>query len=168
MGLAPLRGGWGRGGVPTQQDPPMIRCPAGMRETLGEMGVGCRGMEGNAASTFPVHLAQGSLLGSHLILCPQSLPPAAQNPSPAPTPPPRALCLHSETPSETPSNVLGLNPTYTPSSRALAPNSGTPHSGGPPLDMLPFPFHEGPKQRACPRLEHHPHLGPTPRPSLAA
>ena len=71
------------------------------------------GTEGNVASTFPVHLGTGEPVGlPGLILCPQSLPPAMQSPSPAPTPPSRAPPLHSETPSETSSNTLGLNPTH--------------------------------------------------------
>ena len=66
------------------------------------------GMEENAASAFPVHLGTWELVGlPGLILCPQSLPPAMQSPSPAPRPPPRAPPLHSETPSETPSNCAG-------------------------------------------------------------
>ena len=88
-----------------------------------------------------------------LILCPRSLPPAAQNPSPATTPPPGALPLHSETPS----NELGLRPTHTPSPRALRPNSGTAHCRGPPFEVLPLPFRAGPKQMPRPMLKRHPH-----------
>ena len=99
----------------------MVRGAVGMGETLGEMvGEGHEGMEGKGTSAFPVHLGTGKPVGlPGLILCPRSLPPALQSPSPAPTPPPRAPPLHSETPS----NVLGLNPTHTPSLRALPPNS---------------------------------------------
>ena len=146
----------------TQRDPPMVRGPVATGEALGEMvGEGVEGMEGNTASAFPVHLGTGEpagLLG--LILCPWSLPPAAQSPSPAPTPPPRAPPLHSEAPS----NMLGLNPTHKPSLRALPPNSRTPHSRGPPFHVLPLPFCTGPKQRPRPTLKcHRPtHLGPAP------
>ena len=84
-----------------------------MGENRGEMvGEGHEGTKGNGASAFPVHLGTGKpveLLG--LILCPRSLPPATQSPSPTLTPPPRAPPLYSETPS----NELGLNPTHTPS-----------------------------------------------------
>ena len=94
----------------TQWDPPTVRGPAGIGETLGEMvGEGHKGTEENAAGAFPVHVGMG-LPG--LMLCPRRLPPAAQSPGPAPTCPPRAPPLRSETPS----NVLGLNPTHTPSS----------------------------------------------------
>ena len=140
----------------------MVRGPVGTGETLGEMvGAGHGGAEGNVASTFSVHLGTGEPIGLWgLTLCPQNLPPAAQNPRPTPTPPPRALPLHLETPS----NALGLNPTHTPSPRALPPNSRTPHSRGSPLDLLPLPFHAGPKQRPCPILECQPptRLGPAP------
>ena len=112
------------------------------------------------ASAFPVHSGTGEpagLLG--LILRPRSLPPAAQSPSLAPAPPARAPSLHSETPS----NALGLNPpTPHPHLRALPPNSGTPHSRGPPLHLLPLPFCKGPKQRPRPTLERHHPPGPTP------
>ena len=114
-------------------------------------------MEGNTASVFPVHLGTREPVGlPGLILCPWSLYPAVQSPSPAPIPPPRALPLHLETPSETPSNMLGLNPTHTPSLRALPANSRTPHSRGPLLDVLPLPFHTGPKQTSCPTFERCP------------
>ena len=134
------------------------------------MGKEHEGTEGNGGSTFPDHLGMGEPVGLQgLILCPWSLPPAAQNPSPAPTLPPRAPLLHSETPSETPSNELGVNPTHTPSPRALPPNSRTPHSRGPPFDVLPLPFCAGPKQRACPLLERHlpnlPRSCPTQKPA---
>ena len=90
----------------------MVRGPEWMGETLGEMvGEGHKGTEGNVASAFPVHLGTGEPAGlPGLIFCPWSLPPATQNPIPAPTPPPRALPLHSETPSETPSNCTGPKP----------------------------------------------------------
>ena len=138
----------------TQQDPPTVRGPAGMGETLGEMvGEGCEGTEGNEASAFPVHIGTKEPVGlPGLILCPWSLPRATQSPSPAPTPPPRAPPLHSETPS----NALGLNTTHTPSLRDPPPNSGTPHSRGPPFHMLPVPLCTGPKHRPHPTLEHHP------------
>ena len=67
---------WDRTGTPegrlgegrssyTQRDPPTVRGPAGTGETLGEtVGEGRRGMEGNVASAFPVHLGIGSMLGS--------------------------------------------------------------------------------------------------------
>ena len=128
--------------------------PATMGETLGEMvGEGREGMEGNVASAFLAHLGTGEPVGlPGLIFCPQSLPLSVQNPSPSPTPPPRALPLHLETHS----NVLGLNTTHTPSLRTLPPNSGTPHSRGPPFHVLPLPFHGGPKQRPHPTLEHCP------------
>ena len=129
----------------------MVRGPG---ETMEEMvGDGREGMEGNGASAFPVHLGTGKpveLLA--LILCPRSLPAAAQSPSPAPTPPPRAPPLHSETPS----NELGLNPTHTPSLRALPPNPRTPHATGPPFHLLPLPFCAGPKQRPHPTLQRRP------------
>ena len=144
--------GWLREGRSsyTQWDPPTVRGPAVTGETLGEtVGEGRGGTEGNAASAFPVHLGTGEPVGLlGLILYPWSLPLAMQSPSPAPAPPP----LHSETPC----NVLGLNPTHTPSLRALPPNSGTPHSRGPPLDVLHLPFCAVPKQRPCPTLECHP------------
>ena len=138
----------------TQWDPPMVRGPAAMGETLGErVGEGRKGMEGSRACAFPVHLGTRKPVGLlGLILCPRSLPPALESPSPTATPQPRALPLHPETPS----NVLGLNPTHTPSLRALPPNSGTPHSRGPPFYVLPLPFHAGPKQRPRPMLERHP------------
>ena len=122
----------------TQQDPPMVRGPAAAEGTLGEtMGEGHKGTEGNRASTFFVHLGTRRPVGLQgLILCPQSLPPAMQNPSPAPTPPPKAPPLHSETLS----NMLGLNPTHIPSLRALPPNSRTPHFRGPPFHVLPLSF----------------------------
>ena len=105
----------------TQRDPPTVRCPAAMGETLGEtVGEEREGTERNVASTFPVHLGTREptgLLG--LILCPWSLPPAAQSQSLTSTPPPRAL----------------------------PPNSRTPHSRGPPFHVLPLPFRAGPKQR---------------------
>ena len=117
---------------------------------MGENAGGGR-MERNAVSALPAHLGTGEPAALvDIILCPQSLPSAAQSPSPSPTCPPRALHLHSETPPETPSNELGLNPTHTPSHRALPPNSGTPHSGG-PLDVLPLPLCAGPKPRPCPQ-----------------
>ena len=65
-----------------------------------------------------------------------------------------------------PSNALGLNPTYTPSPRALPPNSGTPHSRSPPWEVLPLCFRAGPKQR--PRPIHAPPFllaPPLPEPS---
>ena len=90
----------------TQWDPPMVRGPAGMGETLGGVAE-----ERNVASDFPVHLCTGEPVGlPGLILCPQSLPPTIQSPSPTPTSPPRALPLHSENHSETPSNCAGPNP----------------------------------------------------------
>ena len=150
-GLAPT--GWlgeGRSSY-TQWDPPTVRGPAAMGETLGKMvGEGPKGMEENAASAFPVHLGTGKPVGLlGLILCPRSLLSATQNRSPTPTPPPRTRPLHSETPS----NELGLNPTHRPSLRALPPNSGTPHSRGPPFDVLPLPFCAGPKQRPAPSFK---------------
>ena len=125
----------------TQRDPPTVRGPAAKEETLGDtVGKERRGTEGNMASAFPVHLGTGEPVGlPGLNLCPRSLLPAAHSPSPTPSPPP----LHSETPS----NKLGLNPTHTPSPRALPPNSRTPHSRGPPFHVLPLPFCAGPKQR---------------------
>ena len=142
----------------TQQDPPMLRGPVATGETLGEtVGEGHEGTEGHTASAFPVHSGTRERVGLLvLILCPRNLPPAVQSPSPTPTPPPRAPPLHAETPSETPSNALGLNPIHTPSPRALPPNSGTPHSRGPPFHMLPLPFCAGPKQRPRPTLERCP------------
>ena len=138
----------------TQRDPSMVRGPAGTGETLGEtVGEGRKGTEGNTASAFPVHLGTGEPVGLlGLILCPLSLPPAVQSPGPTPTPPPRAPPLHSETPSESPSNTLGLNPTHTPSLRALPPNSGTPHPRGPPFHVRRSPsmrvLSRGPAARA--------------------
>ena len=133
----------------------MVRGPVATGETLGEMVRDRhKGMEGNMASAFPVHLGTGEpfrLLG--LIFCPRSRPSGVQNANPAPTPPPRALPLHLENPSETPSNTLGLNPTHTPTLRAQPLSSRTPHSGGPPFHMVPLPFHAGPKQRPRPMLE---------------
>ena len=113
-----------------QQDPPTVRGPAATGETLGEMvGEGHKGMEGNVTSAFPVLLGTREPVGlPGLILCPRSLPPALQSSSAAPTPPPRAL----------------------------SPNSGTPHSRGPPFNVLPLPFCAGPKQRPHPTLERHP------------
>ena len=65
----------------------MVRGPVVMQKTLGEMGVGREGTEGNGASAFPVHLGTGKPVGLlDLILCLWSLPPAAQSPSPAPKP----------------------------------------------------------------------------------
>ena len=163
--MAPPRGGWGdRRSSYTQWDPPMVRGPAAMGGTRGEtVGEGHEGTEGNGASTFPVHLGTGEPVGLlGLILCPRSLPPAMQSPSPAPTPPPRAPSLHAETPS----NALGLNPTHTPSLRALPPNSRTPHSRGPPFHVLPLPFHTGPKQRPHPKLKRHQPPQPRSRPTL--
>ena len=156
-GPAPLRGGWGRGGVPT---------PSGTHPWLGvqwgwgrPLAGGHGGTEGNAASTCPVHLGTREPVGlPGLILCPQSLPPTKQSPNPTPTLPPRALPLHLETPSETPSTELDLNHTHTPSPRALPPNSGTPHSGGPPLEVLPLPFRTQVLSRGpVPRLNVTPH-----------
>ena len=111
MGPAPLRGGWGRGGVPTDRG---THPRLGVQWGWGRPLVGVRGgTEGNVASTFPVHLGTREPVGlPGLILCPQSLPPAIQNTSPAPTPPPRAP----------------------------PPNSGAPQSEGPPLQKLPLPF----------------------------
>ena len=85
----------------TEGDPPMVRGPAVMGEILGEtVGEGHKGTEGNVASAFPVHSGTGQPVRlPDLNLCPRILPPAMQNPSPAPTPPPRAPLLHSETPS---------------------------------------------------------------------
>ena len=138
----------------TQWDPPMVRSPAATGETLGEMvGEVHKGTEGKGASAFLVHLDTGESVGLlGLILCLWSLPRAEQNPSPAPTTPPRALPLQSDTPSK----ALGLHPTHTLSLKALPPNFRTPHSRGPPLDMLPLPFHAGPKQRLCPIRQHRP------------
>ena len=132
--------------------------PSGTHPWLGVQWGGGRpwgrwwgGTEEWKGSVFPVHLGTREPVGLlGLILCPRSLPPAAQSPSPAPTSPARALPLHSETPFETPYNALGLNPTHTPSPRALPPNSGPPHSGGPPFHMLPLLFCTGPKQRPHP------------------
>ena len=142
----------------TQRDPPTVRGPAATGETLGEtVREGCGGMEENMASAFPAHLGTRNPVGlPGLILCPRSLPPATQSPSPANTSPPRAPPLHSETPS----NALGLNPTHTPSLRALPPNSGTLHSRGPPFHVLPLPFHAGPKQRPHPMLQPGPTKAP--------
>ena len=48
----------------TQQDPPMVRGPAAMRENLGEtLGEGHEGTEGNGARAFPVHLGTGKPVG---------------------------------------------------------------------------------------------------------
>ena len=155
QGLASLRSGWGREGVPTPSGTHLwLRVLQRRGETLGEtVGEGNEGTKGNRTSAFPVHLGTGEPVGlPGLILCPWSLPPAMQNPSPAPTPPPRALPLHLETPSK----KLGLNPTHTSSLRALPPNSRTPHPRGPPFDMLPLPFCAGPKQKPHPTLEHRP------------
>ena len=103
----------GGGSSYTQRDPPRVRGPAVIGETLGR----CGGTEGNGTNTFPVHLGTGEPVDlPGLILCPLSLPPATQNPSPAATPPPRTWPLHLETPS-----ALRLNPTHTPSLRALSP-----------------------------------------------
>ena len=74
----------------------MVRGPAGMRETLGETMVGGGGTEGNVASAFPVQLGTREPLGLRgLNLCPQSLHPAPQSPSPIPRPTPSALLLHA-------------------------------------------------------------------------
>ena len=145
----------------TQQDPPTVRGPAGMVETLGETGwEESGGMEGNAASTFPVHLGTGEPVGlPGLILCPQILPPSAQNTSPTPTPPHRAPPLHSETPSENPSNRAGPKPhthilTQGLTSKLWNSTLWRP-SFGCAASLLP---QAGPKQRAHPtlELEHHP------------
>ena len=161
----------------TQGDPPMGRGPPAMGETLREMvGEGRKGMEGNGASAFPVHLGTRKPVGFlGLILCPRSLPPAAQSPSPAPTPPPRAPLLPSEIPSETPSNTLGLNPTHTPSS---GPHLQTPELYTPDallstcclspsaqvLSRGSTPMLDVPQPRPRPTFKRHPptHPGPAP------
>ena len=141
-GPAPLRGGWGRGGLPTPSGThPRLGVQWGRGDPGGD-GEGHRGTEGNAASVFPVHLAPRP---NHL---PSEPPSCRAEPKPRPYTPPRAPPLHSETPS----NALGLNPTHSPSPRALQPNSRTPHSAGPPSYMLPLPFCTGPKQRPTPCL----------------
>ena len=138
----------------TQLDPHKVRGPAATGGDPGGDGGGGPWRNGReAVSVFPVHLGIGEPVGLlGLFPCPQSLPPAVQNPSPATTPTPRALPLHLETPSEIPSNTLDLNPTHTPSLRALPPNSRTPHSRRPPFHVLPLSFCAGPKQRPCPTL----------------
>ena len=56
MGTPEGRLGEGRSSY-TQRDPPMVRGPAGMGETLGEtVGEGHEGMEGNGALCFPCPL----------------------------------------------------------------------------------------------------------------
>ena len=99
----------------TWQDPPTVRGPAAWgRPSRGG------GMEGSMASAFPAHLGTREPVElPGLILCPQSLPPATQSPSPAPTPTCRALPLHvvlgtQRPPLRPPPTVLGLNPTETP------------------------------------------------------
>ena len=76
----------------TPQDPPTVRDPAATEENLwGEWR-----NRGSTASTFPAHLGTGELVGIlGLILCPQSLHPAPQSPSPIPRPTPSALLLHA-------------------------------------------------------------------------
>ena len=87
-GLAPRRGGWGKGGVPTPSGTQLV-VQLGQGRPQGGHGRGCGGMEGNLASAFPVHLGTGEPLRlPGLILCPQSLPLASYSPSPAPPPPP--------------------------------------------------------------------------------
>ena len=135
----------------TQRDPHMVRGPVQGKPWGRRCGRGTKEQKGMGASAFPIHLGTGKSVGlPGLILCPRSLPPAPQSPSPTLTPPPRALPLHLEIPS----NELGLNPTHTPSLRALPPNSRIPRSGGPPFHLLPLPFCRGLKHR--PMLEHHP------------
>ena len=98
-GPTPLRGGWGRGGVPTlSRTHARLGVQRGRGDPGGELGVRGHGRtEGNAASTFPAHLGTGETVGLQgLILCPRSLP-STESPSPAPTPRPRAPPLHLET-----------------------------------------------------------------------
>ena len=111
-------------------------------------------MEGNVASAFPVHLGTGKpfvLLG--LILCPRSLPPAMQSPSPSPILPPRAQSLHSETPY----NCAGPKQhpqIFTEGLTSKLQNSTLwrPSFGG---AASPLPC-TSPKHRPCLKLEHHP------------
>ena len=158
-GSAPLKGGWGREGVPTlSRTHPWLGLQQRRRgETLGET-VGCGGMEGKGASAFPVHLGTGKPVRlPGLILCPWSLPPATE-PKPHPYTPPRAPPLHLETPS-------------TPLAH--------PHSG-PYLQTPELHTREALLSTCCPSPSEQilsrgptpclnvPHLGPTPRPFLTA
>ena len=134
-----------------QRTHPRLGVQQGKGETLGEtVVVEHEGMEGNAASAFPVHLGTGKPVGFRgLILCPWSLPPAGQNPSPTPTPPTRAPPLHSaEVEVFSTSEVL-----YT-SAEALLPTcclSPSAHVLGrgpaPRLNVTP--------PRSCPTLKRH-------------
>ena len=146
-----MRGGWGRGGVPTPSGTdPWLR-----GQQLGGHPRGWRGgMEGNVASTFSVHLGTSEPVGlPGLILLLRSLLPAVQSPSLAPTPHPGTYLYNRRPPLRAPPTTLGLNPTHTPSPRALPPTSGPPHSRPPPLEVLPLPFCADPKQSPCPTFE---------------
>ena len=146
----------------------------GKGETLGKMvGEGCEGTEQSGASAFPVHLGTGEAVElPGLILCPRSLLSAAQSPS-LPIHPHPGLYLYTRRP---PPTELGLNPTHIPSRRALSPNSGTPHSRGPPfhgcLSSSAQVLSRGPTARLnvalpgpCPTLKHHPPHPPRSHPT---
>ena len=153
-----MRGGWRRGGVPTPSGThPWLGVQQGWGRPWGRWGL-CRGMVGNAARAFPVHLGTEEPVGltglilcslrASLLLCRAQAHPLHPHPGP--------YLYTRRPPLRTPPTELGLNPTHTSSPRALPPNSGAPHSGGPPLEVLPLSFHTGPKQRHHPMLEHCP------------
>ena len=132
-GPAPLRGGWGRGGVLTpSRTHPLLGVQQGWGRPWERCWGGHRRMEGNTASAFAVHLGTREPVGlPGLILCPQSLPPATQSPSPTPTTPLRPLPLQMETHSENPSDCSGPKPdTYT-LTQGLTSKFRTPHSETP-------------------------------------
>ena len=111
-GPAPLRGGWGRGGVLT---------PSGTHPWLGvQRGWGrpwgrpCGGAWRNgreSSQCFPCPLRhQGVCWAPGPNSLPSEPPSCRPEPEPHPYTPPRALPLNSETPSETPSNRTGPKP----------------------------------------------------------
>ena len=153
-GPAPLRGGWGRGGVPTPCG--TVRGPAATGETLWEQRNGRE-----PGQCFPCPLRHWGIYW-------------APRPNPLPSEPPFCCtepkpCLYTPTqgPTSTPHTLrppptaLGLNPTHTPSPRALLQTLEL-HTPGHPSEQAASPIHAGPKPRPHPMLKRHPRLGPTP------
>ena len=169
-GPAPLRGSWGRGGVPTPSGThPWLGVQGGWGTPWGRPCGGVRRNGRKCGQCFPCPLR-------HRRACwapgpnplPSEPPSCLTEPKPGPTPPPRALPLHLETPSETPSKVLGLNPTHTPSPRALPANSGTPHSRGPLWTCCLSPSRQVLSRGPAPCSNvSHPRLRPTLNPTPA-
>ena len=157
-GLAPLRGGWGRGRVPTPTSThPQLGVQWGQGDPGGDGGGGAQGNGREWGHCFPCPLRYREECW-------------APRPNPLPLEPPSCCAEpkpHPYTPTQSPTSTLGdpFNELgHTHSLRALPPNCGMPHSRHPPFEMLPLPFHAGPKQRLCPRLECHPTWASPPGP----